>query len=81
VISGSANGQQIKRYIIEAKAGQSMEITLQGAKFNIIGPSGNPVPDASNRSAWRALQLPVGDYQVEIVTPTPADYTLSVTVQ
>lgn len=81
VISGSANGQQVKRYIIEAKAGQLMEITLQGAKFNVIGPSGNPVPDASNRSEWRALQLPVGDYQVEIVTTTPADYTLSVTVQ
>ena len=81
MMSGSANSQQIKRYIIEVKAGQLMEITLQGAKFNVIGPSGNPVPDASNRSAWRGFQLPAGDYEVDVFTPTPADYTLSVTVQ
>ena len=81
VMTGSANGGPVKRYVIEAKAGQSMEITLQGAKFNVIGPSGNPVPDASNRSAWRGLQLPPGDYQVEIVTTTPTNYSLSVTVQ
>ena len=81
VMTGSADAGQRKRYVIEAKAGQAMEITLQGAKFNVIDPSGNPVPDASNRSAWRGLQLPPGDYQVEIVTTTPTNYSLSVTVQ
>ena len=81
VMTGSADAGQRKRYVIEAKAGQAMEITLQGAKFNVIDPSGNPVPDASNRSAWRGLQLPPGDYQVEIVTPTPTNYSLSITVQ
>ncbi len=81
-LPGKTDGKQGKRYLVNAKAGQQMEVTIQGAKMNILDPSGNAFPDSKNLATWRGLQLPVGgDYQIEIVTAGPADYTLSIEVR
>jgi serine/threonine protein kinase len=80
--SGRADGQQGRRYLVNVKAGQQMEVTIQGAKMNVLDPSGNAFPDAKNIPTWRGLQLPVGgDYQIEIVTTGPVDYSFSIEVR
>jgi serine/threonine protein kinase len=81
VISGKVDGKQGQRYVVDAKASQQMSLSIQGAKMNILDPSGNPLPDAKNLAAWSAQLAVGGDYQIEIVTSGPADYTLSVEVR
>jgi serine/threonine protein kinase len=81
VVSDKADGKQGRRYVVEAKASQQMALSIQGAKMNILDPAGNPLPDAKGLTAWNAQLAVGGDYQIEIVTNGPADYTLSVEVR
>lgn len=80
-ILGKADGKQGQRYLVNAKASQQMTLSIQGAKMNILGPDGNPLPDAKNLTSWSAQLSTSGDYQIQIVTDGPADYTLSVEVR
>jgi serine/threonine protein kinase len=79
--SGKADGKVVQRYLIDAKAGQTMDISVQGAKFSLFDAAGNPLPDAANRSAWNGSPSVSGDYQIEIVTTAPADYSLTVSIR
>ncbi len=81
VVSDRADGKQGRRYVVGAQASQQMSLTIQGAKMNVLDSSGNPLPDAKNLTSWSAQLAVGGDYQIEIVTNGPADYTLSVEIR
>ncbi|MBE9182730.1 serine/threonine protein kinase, partial [Oculatella sp. LEGE 06141] len=82
-VSDQASNAVIKRYLINAQAGQilSVEAAEGAVTLDIRYPNGQLVEDASGLVQWQA-QLPTsGDYIVDVIATQPTDYTLDVSVR
>lgn len=65
-ISNSIKSPEVIRYLVLAKAGQTLDVSVQGATLSVLGSDGKPFPDATGRSNWRALLPTNGDYIIEV---------------
>jgi serine/threonine-protein kinase len=83
-VSGQVSERRIRRYVINASAGQVMTLDLPSVTgpvtLDVRFPSGEMIPDASRVLSWQG-QLPEGgDYMVDVSAPRPSDYTLRISV-
>ena len=70
-ISNSIKFPEVIRYFVLAKAGQTLDVSVQGATLSVLGSDGKPFPDATDRSNWRALLPTSGDYIIEVNAKSP----------
>ena len=70
-ISNSIKFPGVIRYLVLAKAGQTLDVSVQGATLSVLGSDGKPFPDATDRSNWRALLPTSGDYIIEVNANSP----------
>ena len=70
-ISNSIKFPEVIRYLVLAKAGQTLDVSVQGATLSVLGSDGKPFPDATDRSNWRALLPTNGDYIIEVNAKSP----------
>lgn len=70
-ISNSIKSPEVIRYLVLAKAGQTLDVSVQGATLSVLGSDGKPFPDATDRSNWRALLPTNGDYIIEVNAKSP----------
>ena len=70
-ISNSIKFPEVIRYLVLAKAGQTLDVSVQGATLSVLGSDGKPFPDATDRSNWRALLPTSGDYIIEVNAKSP----------
>lgn len=74
---------QIRRYIVNAQAGQIMTVQITGsspgqAVFDVLLPSGET--DASGRVAWQRSLEAEGDYFIDVSADQQAEFTLEIGV-
>ncbi len=89
-ISGEVSNSAVDTYLLEARAGQSMQVSLASptgaAYLNVITPDGSPLARAQAGAQGFSGNLPInGDYQLQVMTlgssPTSVtSYTLTVSV-
>ncbi|MGP1384256.1 MAG: protein kinase domain-containing protein [Thainema sp.] len=72
----------IQRYLVNAQAGQIMsaEILEGAASFTVRYPNGNPVENARRIIFWQSELTRSGDYQIDVFSEGPANYTLEISV-
>jgi serine/threonine-protein kinase len=83
-VSGQVNQDRIRRYVINAQAGQVLSLELPTVSgpvtLDVRFPGGELIPDASRVLSWQG-QLPTGgDYSVDVSSPRPSNYVLKVSV-
>ena len=78
-ISNPIQSPGVIRYFVSARAGQTLEVFVQGATLSVLGADGKPFPDATDRPNWRALLPTTGDYIIEVNAKSP--FTLNVEVK
>jgi serine/threonine protein kinase len=79
-VSNAIKTPEVIRYLVSAKAGQSLDVSVDGATLSVLGPDGKAFPDATDRPSWRGMQLPTGgDYIIEVNAKAP--FTLTVEVK
>ncbi len=87
-VSGNVGGSAVDTYLLEAGAGQFMQVSLASptgqAYLNVIAPDGSPLARAQAGAQGFSGNLPInGDYQLQVMTlgGAPAtSYTLTVAV-
>ncbi len=82
VVSAATNGSTIRRYLVNARAGQvlSAEILEGPVALNILYPDGSLVEDAGRVVFWES-QLPVsGDYRIDVVATDRTQFRVEVRV-
>ncbi len=87
-VSGNVGGSAVDTYLLEAGAGQYMQVSLASpsgqAYLNVIAPDGSPLARAQAGAQGFSGNLPInGDYQLQVMTlgGAPAtSYTLTVAV-
>jgi serine/threonine-protein kinase len=81
-VSGRASAEVIRRYLVNAQAGQilSAELLEGPVTLNIRYPNGELVEDASGVVFWQAQLPETGDYQIDVIATQPSDFTLDVSV-
>ena len=87
-VSGNVGGSAVDTYLLEAGAGQFMQVSLASpsgqAYLNVIAPDGSPLARAQAGAQGFSGTLPInGDYQLQVMTlgGAPAtSYTLTVAV-
>lgn len=78
-VQGSTDGKVVRRYLVNAQAGQTLSVALQGGgTFSMRAPNEQPIDDASGITSWQALLPQAGDYQIDVISDKPAEFTLSV---
>lgn len=81
-VAGSANPGRIKRYLVNARAGQVLatQVIDGTVTLNIRTPDGQLIEDAAKVLNWES-QLPAsGDYQIDVIAQDKTDFTLNVDV-
>ena len=78
-IANPIKSPEIIRYLVSAKAGQTLDVSVQGATLSVLGADGKPFPDATDRPSWRALLPTSGDYIIEVNAKSP--FTLNVDIK
>ncbi len=81
-LSGSTDTGLIQRYVVNAEAGQIMSVEiLEGATtFTVRYPDGRPVENARRIIFWQSELTRSGDYQIDVSSEGPANYTLEISV-
>lgn len=87
-VSGQVDGTSFRGYLLEARAGQRMQLTLVSPTGNVfltvVSPSGSPLARAQNGVQSFDQMLPEnGDYRLEVSAPAGTlltNYTLYVSV-
>lgn len=81
-VSGSVNAQTIKRYLVNVRKGQSLGVQVsQGSRITVRYPDGRTVEDASGLQSWQGIVPSSGDYQVDVSSDRPTNFTLSVDIR
>jgi hypothetical protein len=72
------------RYVLEAKAGQLMDVMVDsanpGVHLTITGANGTFLGSAQDHSGWRGFLPATQDYYINVTKPMGATYHLSVTI-
>ncbi len=81
-VSARASETLIRRYLVNAQAGQilSAELLQGPVTLNIRYPNGQLVEDASGVVFWQAQLPESGDYQIDVIATQASDFTLDVDV-
>ncbi|MBD2464124.1 protein kinase [Oscillatoria sp. FACHB-1407] len=81
-VSDRASDLLIQRYLVNARAGQILNVELiEGAgSLNIYYPNGQLVEDASGVVFWQAQLPESGDYAIDVLGNQEVDFTLRVSV-
>lgn len=84
LVVGQVNPEQVRRYVVKARAGQTMALELPKVTgpvtFDIRGPGGELIPDASRVLSWQGQLGQDGDYTIDVTSLRSSDYTLQVTI-
>lgn len=82
IVSGRTDTNIIQRYVVNAQAGQIMSAEiLEGAtSFTVRYPDGRPVENARRIIFWQSELTRSGDYQIDVFSEGPANYTLEISV-
>lgn len=80
-ITGNVNPQVIRRYLVNARQGQVLNVGVSGARLTVRYPDGRPVEDASNRPSWQGTLPRNGEYQIDVFADQDANFTLELNVQ
>ena len=84
LVAGQVNPEQGRRYVVNARAGQTMTLDLPKVTgpvtFDIRGPGGELIPDASRVISWQGQLSQDGDYTIDVTSLRSSDYTLQVTI-
>ena len=78
-ISNPIKSPEVIRYLVAASAGQTLDVSVQGATLSVLGADGKPFPDSTDRPSWRALLSTSGDYIIEVNAKSP--FTLNIEVK
>ena len=78
-ISNPIKSPEVIRYLVAASAGQTLDVSVQGATLSVLGADGKPFPDSTDRTSWRALLSTSGDYIIEVNAKSP--FTLNIEVK
>lgn len=80
----NANTDSPTRYVLQAKAGQLLDVMVNSANpdvhLTITGANGTVLNSAQDHSSWRGFLPVTQDYYINITKPTGATYDLSVTI-
>lgn len=84
-VSGHVKPQQLKRYLVNAQAGQTLSVTVKGnaVTLDIRDPNGQLIENASKLQSWKAQLPSSGNYQIDVtaVADKDTDFTLNVKVR
>jgi serine/threonine protein kinase len=81
-IAGKASAQTLRRYLINAKAGQVLTVDVRGgANMTLMYPDGRPIEDTNGIQRWSGQLPDAGDYMVDVSAAQPSDFELNVTVK
>jgi serine/threonine-protein kinase len=82
-VSGRVIPGQPRRYLINAREGQTLELRLNSgaATFNVLYPDGKPVEDGSGVVKFDGRLPRSGDYQVDVIPNQETDINLDITVR
>ncbi len=83
-LSGQVSEERVQRYVVNARAGQTMALDLPNVTgpvtLDVRGPGGELIPDASRVLSWQGLLGKDGDYWIDVRSPRSSQYVLKVTV-
>lgn len=84
LVTGQVNPEVVRRYVISARAGQTMVLDLPKVTgpvtLDVRGPSGELIADAARVISWQGQLGQDGDYRVDVTSLRSADYTLQITI-
>ncbi|UBF27709.1 protein kinase [Kovacikia minuta CCNUW1] len=83
VVSDWANPNVTKRYLVNARRGQVLNVrVLSGAvTLNIRYPSGRLIEDASNVLSWESELPRRGDYKIDVIATQNTNFQLDISVR
>jgi hypothetical protein len=83
-VAGQVSGNEVDSYVLEAFAGQTMQVDVDSAYLTLVSPSGEPLARAQNGAQHVSHELPEsGDYLIQISVPIGSGtvaYTLTVSI-
>lgn len=83
-VSGQVSEERVQRYVVNARAGQTMALELPNVTgpvtLDVRGPGGELIADASRVLSWQGLLSKDGDYWIDVRSPRSSQYVLKVTV-
>ncbi|MFM7323615.1 MAG: serine/threonine protein kinase, partial [Nodosilinea sp.] len=83
-VTGQVSEERVQRYVVNARAGQTMALELPNVTgpvtLDVRGPGGELIPDASRVLSWQGLLGKDGDYWIDVRSPRSSQYVLKVTV-
>jgi serine/threonine-protein kinase len=83
-VTGQVSEERVQRYVVNARAGQTMALELPNVTgpvtLDVRGPGGELIPDASRVLSWQGLLGRDGDYWIDVRSPRSSQYVLKVTV-
>jgi hypothetical protein len=87
-VSGRIDGAQIRNYLLNARAGQTMTVTVTspagGAFLTVVSPGGSPLARAqAGAQAFSGVLPESGDYRLSVLHPSGTantDFVLTVSV-
>lgn len=83
-VANSVTPGNVRRYIVNARQGQIATIRLTQASgpvtFDVIGPDGEPIPEAEKVLYWNSYLPLGGDYAVDVRSSAPADFAINIQV-
>jgi serine/threonine-protein kinase len=81
-IQGQATANLARRYLLQAKQGQTLQVRLtDNARLELRYPNGQPVEDASGITQWSGQLPDSGDYLIDVTAPNTTDFQLNVTLE
>lgn len=82
-VSGSGNPAIVRRYLVNAKEGQVLNVELRNgaATLSIRYPDGRLVEDAAGVVFWQAQLTRSGDYQIDVISSQDTSFDLRVSVR
>jgi len=82
-IAGQTTPAIIRRYLVNAQKGQTLNVQLNSgaATLAIRYPNGKLVEDSSGVVNWQAQLSRSGDYQIDVIASQDTDYQLEVNVR
>ncbi|MEO0535678.1 MAG: protein kinase [Cyanobacteria bacterium P01_A01_bin.123] len=75
---------RVRRYVVNASEGQVMAVQLSNMSgpvtMEVLLPTGEVIPNASKVLYWQGQLQFGGDYWIDVSSPTPAEFTLDISV-
>ena len=84
VLANNVDRDLIRRYVVNGAEGQVLSVQLSNMSgpvtMEVRLPTGEVIPNAARVLFWQGQLSVSGDYFVDVSSPTPAEFTLDVSV-